>query len=314
MNRAATESPIQSSHSSHCESLEQRFLLSAGVSPHHGSGAWTRLGAITAAQNARHPQLTRAVSAALSRIAAPAARSVIQPAARTTAPPPARPVTDLPPTTNGTANGQQPGAPNTLTFHGDAARTGFNQNETVLNQSNVAQHFGQVWQSPVLDGHLYASPLYVDTVGITSGASVQNAAFVGKTVGIVYAATGGASVYAIKAFDTNGPSGIAAGTVLWKTTLGTPSGSIDGNSIGVLSTPTIDLKSNRIYVTCSVTNPGGGNASWEVFALDIRNGAVITGFPLLVNQTVVQAINQNNLNGTGSTVLFGPNKDRKSVV
>src|SRR5262245_57228281 len=60
--------------------------------------------------------------------------------------------------------GQQPGAPNTTQFHADAARTGFYQNETFLTPANVASHFGPVWQSPVLDGHLYASPLYQDTI------------------------------------------------------------------------------------------------------------------------------------------------------
>src|SRR5438874_6458194 len=86
--------------------------------------------------------------------------------------------------------GQQPGAPNTTQFHGDAARAGFNQNETVLTPANVASGFGQVWQSPVLDGHLYASPLYQDGVLIqgagnaanNEGDGVQSATFQGKTV------------------------------------------------------------------------------------------------------------------------------------
>src|SRR4051812_34105915 len=178
-----------------------------------------------------------------------------------------------------------PGTPNDLTFHGDAARTGFNQNETTLTPSNVAANFGQVWQSPPLDGKLYASPLYADNISITSGGNTLNGggvvAGVGKTLGVVFAATGGSSVYAIKAFDTNGPTGIAPGTILWRSSLGTSSGSIDNNAIGVLGTPIIDLLSNRIYVCASVTNPGGGNASWEVFALNLSNGAVISNFPVL---------------------------------
>src|SRR5258708_6929144 len=116
--------------------------------------------------------------------------------------------------------GQQPGAPNTTQFHGDAARSGFNQNETFLTPTNVASSFGQVWQSPVLDGHLYASPLYQDSVLIQgsgnaanhAGDGVQSASFQGKTIGVVFAATGGGTVYAIAAQDTNGPTGIAPGT------------------------------------------------------------------------------------------------------
>ncbi|HEV2968542.1 MAG TPA: hypothetical protein VGY55_01055, partial [Pirellulales bacterium] len=185
------------------------------------------------------------------------------------------------------------GTPNTLTFHGDAMRTGFDQNETVLTPTNVSANFGQVWQSPVLDGHLYASPLYMDGVSITTGGNGTNhtgdgvVAGSGKTLGVVFAATGGGTVYAIKAFDTNGPSGVAAGTILWKTFLGVPSAGIDGNSIGVLGTPVIDAKANRIYVVASVTDyllPSGdtnhGKAIFEVFALSLSNGALIPGFPL----------------------------------
>src|SRR5262249_53673606 len=70
--------------------------------------------------------------------------------------------------------GQQPGAPTTTQFHGDSARTGFNQNETFLTPANVASSFGQVWQSSVLDGHLYASPLYQDSVLIQGNGNAAN--------------------------------------------------------------------------------------------------------------------------------------------
>src|SRR5437764_5908426 len=60
--------------------------------------------------------------------------------------------------------GQQSGAPDTSQFHADSARSGFYQNETFLTPANVASSLGPVWQSPVLDGHLYASPLYEDGV------------------------------------------------------------------------------------------------------------------------------------------------------
>jgi hypothetical protein len=214
--------------------------------------------------------------------------------------------------------GQQPGAPNTNQFHGDAARTGFNQNETFLTPANVASSFGQVWQSPVLDGHLYASPLYQDTILIQGngnaanhpGDGVQSASFQGKTLGLVFAATGGGTVYAIAAEDTNGTTGIAPGTVVWKTHLGNPYGGIDGNSIGVLGTPIIDILSNRIYVTGSVTdyllpagNPNHGQNNWEVFALNLNDGSLVSGWPLAFTQSLLDLLNQNTLNG-GNAVLF----------
>src|SRR5215471_2559174 len=214
--------------------------------------------------------------------------------------------------------GQQPGAPNTTLFHGDPGRTGFNQNETFLTPANLASSFGQVWQSPVLDGHLYASPLYQDGITIQgngnsanhAGDGVQSASFQGKTLGVVFAATGGGTVYAVAAQDTNGPTGIAPGTILWKTHLGNSYGGIDGNSIGVLGTPIIDVKSNRIYVTGSVTdyllpagNPNHGANNWEVFALRLSDGGLVSGWPLAVTQSLLDSLNQNRLNG-GNAVAF----------
>src|SRR5207248_7036289 len=158
--------------------------------------------------------------------------------------------------------GQQPGAPNNTQFHGDAGHTGFNQTETVLTPANVAAGFGQVWQSPVLDGAVYATPLFLDSLPISgpgnaanhAGDGVQSSSFQNKSLGVVFAATGGGTVYAIAAQDTNGPTGIAPGTILWKTHLGNPYAGVDGNSIGVLGTPVIDLASGRLYVTASVTD------------------------------------------------------------
>src|SRR5262249_60209171 len=101
--------------------------------------------------------------------------------------------------------GQQPGAANSVQFHGDAARTGFYQNETFLTPANVASSFGQVWQSPVLDGHLYASPLFRDSILIQgngnaanhAGDGVQSASSQGTTPGAVVTATGGGTAYAL---------------------------------------------------------------------------------------------------------------------
>src|SRR5438132_6943473 len=215
--------------------------------------------------------------------------------------------------------GQQPGAPNNTQFHGDAARTGFNQFETVLTPANVASSFGQVWQSPVLDGAVYATPLYIDSLLISgpgnaanhAGDGVQNASFQNKTLGVVFAATGGGTVYAIAAQDTNGTTGIAPGTILWKTHLGNPYAGVDGNSIGVLSTPIIDVKSGRLYVTASVTDyllpagsPNKGVNNFEVFALNIKDGSLVAGWPLVFTQALLNSLNQNTLNGTGVTVQF----------
>jgi hypothetical protein len=216
--------------------------------------------------------------------------------------------------------GQQPGAPDSTQFHGDATRTGFDQNETFLTPTNVASSFGQAWESPVLDGHVYATPLYQDSVTIQgpgnaanhAGDGVQSPSFQNQTLGVVFAATSGGSLYAIAAQDTNGPTGIAPGTILWKTHLGNPYGSVDGNTMGVLSTPIIDVKSNRIYVTAQVTDyllpasdPNHGLNNWEVFALNLNDGSVVPGWPAAYTQALLNSLNQNKLDG-GNTVVFSP--------
>ena len=179
----------------------------------------------------------------------------------------------------------------------------------------MASSFGQVWQSPVLDGAIYATPLSMDSLLIkdavsgvngnaakNAGDGIQNVSFMGKTLGVVFAATGGGSVYAIAAQDTNGTTGIAPGTILWKTHLGAPYAGVDGNSIGVLSTPVIDPASGRLYVTASVTDyltpvgtPNHGGNNFEVFALNLSDGSLVPGYPLIYTQALLDAINQNYL-------------------
>jgi hypothetical protein len=215
--------------------------------------------------------------------------------------------------------GQQPGAPNNIQFHGDPQHSGFNSVETVLNPSKVASSLGQVWQSPQLDGAIYATPLYLDSLLISgpgnaanhSGDGVQSSSFQNQTLGVVFAATGGGTVYAIAAQDTDGPTGIAPGTILWKTHLGNPYAGVDGNSIGVLSTPIIDLQSGRLYVTASVAdylsapgNPNHGGNNFEVFALSLHDGGLVSGWPLIYTQSLLDSLNQNQLQGPGIAVPF----------
>jgi hypothetical protein len=118
-------------------------------------------------------------------------------------------------------NGSNDGASgiNTLTFHVDRQRTGWNAMESVLTPANVlSPSFGPLWDSPVLDSvtigsttyppHLYATPLYVDSLLITDGP------YAGQQFHIVFAATSNDYVYAINAFDVAGPPAIPAGTNL----------------------------------------------------------------------------------------------------
>jgi hypothetical protein len=173
---------------------------------------------------------------------------------------------------------------NVLTFHGDSQRTGWIANETVLTPTNVSGGaFRPIWNSPqfdsvTLDGvtyppHLYASPLYVDSVRIR-GVKRQ----------VVYAASSNGFVYAVSASPP-------AGTILWRTQLTTPIPTLDGMiPIGILGTPAIDLRATppRLYVASADATEG-----WEVFAIDITNGSILPGWPLVINNATLAPINQN---------------------
>src|SRR5262249_30085320 len=106
---------------------------------------------------------------------------------------------------------------NATTFRYDRRRTGWNANETVLTPSNVASsQFGKLWESPEFDQvsgggdvhpHMYASPLYVDSVLMTGGT------YAGSVFSVVIAGVGNGYVYAVNAFDAGG---VPAGTILWR--------------------------------------------------------------------------------------------------
>jgi cytochrome c553 len=63
-----------------------------------------------------------------------------------------------------------------LTYHYNSQRTGWNDHEsTLLSRSVAGPSFGLLWETPTLDyfegvpPRLFASPLYVNSVGISAG-------------------------------------------------------------------------------------------------------------------------------------------------
>lgn len=176
------------------------------------------------------------------------------------------------------------------TFHVDAARTGWRNNETVLTpQAVTAKDFGLVWESPQLasfDGQpprLYATPLYVESVAITGGQHR------GMRFPVVIAATSNGDVYAINAAKRGD---VAPGRILWRAHLGEPCrlqpAPLDGVPTGILSTPVIDIARGRIYVThCDPKQ------RWQAYALDLGSGAVLPGWPVRLDEESFNALNRN---------------------
>src|SRR5262245_41151142 len=79
---------------------------------------------------------------------------------------------------------------NVLTYHNDNSSLGQNLSETVLNATNVnVNSFGKLFTAG-LDGQVYAQPLVVTGVNISTGANQG-------THDVVYVATEHDSLYAI---------------------------------------------------------------------------------------------------------------------
>jgi len=127
------------------------------------------------------------------------------------------------------------------TYHHDAARTGYSDDQAEAGQVHKA------WETPALDGDVYTEPLVVG----------------GRRV---IAATEANSVYA---FDP------VTGAQVWRAQLGTP---VNGASLpcgdidpsGITGTPVADPTSNTLYTVAFLA----AGTHHELFALDASNGAV----------------------------------------
>lgn len=139
---------------------------------------------------------------------------------------------------------------NVTTYHYDNLRTGWNQNETTLNQSSFSG-FGLL-QTVSLDDQVDAQPLVVSAVTIN-----------GTQHNVVYVATEGNSVYAIDA---------QSGQVLLQTNLGTPVSyplgcGNNGPNVGINSTPVIDTGTGNMYVIAYVMQ--GSTPAFFLHALSL---------------------------------------------
>ena len=137
------------------------------------------------------------------------------------------------------------------TYHNDVARDGANNQEYLLNKSNVNQStFGKLFSCTV-DGAVYAQPLWVPNVSIGGG-----------THNVIVVVTMRDSVYVIDA-DANPCK------TYWHQTL-LQAGETYGNNsdvgsadiftdIGILGTPVIDPSTNTIYAVTKTKVTGTTN-------------------------------------------------------
>ncbi len=172
-------------------------------------------------------------------------------------------------------NPPPPSSVSVPTWHGDNARSGLNANETILTPTNVASgKFGRLF-SYLVDGYIYAQPLYVSNLTIN-----------GAKHNVVFVATEYDSVYAFDADDSSVGQ-------LWKTPLlqagETPlAGGNPKPWIGVTATPAIDMSSSTMYVVSAQKTASGNN--FRLHALDILTGQEKSGSPVVINASVPSSI------------------------
>jgi hypothetical protein len=171
---------------------------------------------------------------------------------------------------------------NVTTHHNDNSRTGAYLAETRLNPGNVnASTFGKLYERHV-EGDVYTQPLYVRGVPTASGA--RNLFFVATSTNMVYA------------FDADNLNPNPDTPPAWSRRLNPFRTLTDAEmcaetvgSVGITSTPVIDLPSRNMYlVTRSSTAQRGAPGDGDNFlhVLDLGSGASRPGSPVRIRASV----------------------------
>ena len=191
-----------------------------------------------------------------------------------------------------------------LTQHNDINRTGWYDNETILNKNNVRQgSFGRIFVRAV-DDQVYSQPLV--KLGLTMpGIGKKN---------IVFVATVHNSIYAFDADSANVSSpywkvnltGINSRVINKSDETGACGGfynDFSGN-MGIVGTPVIDSTTNTMYVVARSIDTTGGvrKANQYLHALDITTGAERSNSPVLITATVTGTGDGS----VGGSVSFDP--------
>ena len=175
-----------------------------------------------------------------------------------------------------------------LTQHNNINRTGWYDNETILNKTNVhAGSFGKIFTRSV-DDQIYAQPLIKLKLNIPN-KGLKN---------VVFVCTVNNSVYAFDADSAN------ISTPYWQKNL-TPqhsrvinrndeTGACGGfyrdfsGNMGIVGTPVIDSTTNTMYLVARSVDTTGGTKSFKQYlhALNITTGAEKSGSPVLIAASV----------------------------
>jgi fibronectin type 3 domain-containing protein len=185
---------------------------------------------------------------------------------------------------------------------------GVNSNETLLTPANVnATNFGKLFATTV-DGQVYAQPLYMENVSITTGTHQG-------THNVVFIATQHDSLYAIDS---------SSGIILWQDALLTaehggtvtsvPNSAVGSGDIspeiGITATPVIDPTNNTIFVEAKSQEVATDGSHFEhhLYAINIGSGAITNKVLIAdsIGDTVVSgpSVNGNGAGSSGGVLKF----------
>ncbi|HVU97119.1 MAG TPA: discoidin domain-containing protein [Puia sp.] len=188
-----------------------------------------------------------------------------------------------------------------LTQHNDNNRTGWNNQETTLNTSNVKPGlFGKLFDLPV-DDQVYSQPLIVS--GVTISGGTHNVAIVATVNNSVYAfdADNGTQ-YWMKNFTPAGNFRPPLNTDYAAATLCTPQYVDFTEKIGIIGTPVIDKNAGYIYfVSRDVTTSGAKTFTQRLHAISIS-----TGIDRQTPTVITASIPGTGEGSSGGTLNFDP--------
>ncbi|HEY2787417.1 MAG TPA: fibronectin type III domain-containing protein, partial [Fimbriiglobus sp.] len=205
---------------------------------------------------------------------------------------------------------------NVLTYHNDPTSNGVNAAETALTRANVnSSQFGKLFRAPVT-GQLYAQPLVMQNVAITTGpnAGVHDAVFVATEHDQLYAFDAASAapqlLWQRNFLDLSDVNNHLAGA-----TALTPVPQADVNTsditveIGITGTPVIDASSNTLYLITKTKETVGATSYWvqRLHAINIQDGADRTA-PALIGTTTGANTNATSIYvyGSGNGAVTDP--------
>ncbi|QEC67241.1 T9SS type A sorting domain-containing protein [Panacibacter ginsenosidivorans] len=194
-----------------------------------------------------------------------------------------------------------------LTQHNNINRTGWNDQETILNKKNVQPgSFGKLFVR-VVDDQIYAQPLVKLKLNIP-GKGIKNVVFVATVNNTVYAFDADSANSATPYWQVN--LTVAGARPPRKTDMVGACGGFyndfSGN-MGIVGTPVIDSTTNTLYVVARSLNATTNVYYQYLHALDITTGAEKPNSPVRITASV----NGTGDGSSGGKVSFDSQKNNQ---